>query len=339
MSLLYSSDVIGLLFLTVPQLQSASDSYSADFRIYARQSLDYLLTTKMWHTSDPRDSVFVLQSFHPAFKGMRANYSATVEEVFTEAMLRLLLKTRTWSHSCWSRASQSPYLPSWVFDFSTNVIHTGSMHSSHLESDLLFHGKFDVSASSDLRGMFTAPHMLSTNAFICDEIEQIASWVPLSRRASVRESQHVWHEWLNLIRDHKPQDSVAVLRTICGGLAIGQKRFAATDVELFTNHPIGRGLNVTRQPKFNITQEAFNKWWLWIAGLAVHQRFFLTKGGRMGLAPGEAAVGDHIAIFASGDLPFMVREVHTDIYPAAHIMLGTCYLDGKIASPLLFNNV
>jgi hypothetical protein len=79
MSLLYSSDVIGLLFLTVPQLQSASDSYSADFRLYARQSLDYLLTTKMWHTSDPRDSVFVLQSFHPAFKGMRANYSATVE--------------------------------------------------------------------------------------------------------------------------------------------------------------------------------------------------------------------------------------------------------------------
>jgi hypothetical protein len=339
MSLLYSSDVIGLLFLNVPRLQSASVSYPADFRLYARKQLDFFLTTKMWHTSDPRDSVFVLQSFHPAFKGMRADYSATVEEVFTEATLRLLDRTRTWSHACWSRASQSPYLPSWVFDFSTNVIHTGSMHRSHLESDLLFHGKFDASASSDLRGIFTAPQMLSTNAFICDEIEHISSWVPLSRRGSVSESQHIWHEWLDLIRDYTPQDPVAVFRTICGGLAIGQKRFAATDVKLFTDHPIGRGLNVTGGPELNITQEAFNKWWLWISGLAAHQRFFFTKGGRMGLAPGEAAEGDHLAIFASGDLPFVVRKVHTDIHPAAHIMLGTCYLDGKTSSPHLSNDV
>jgi hypothetical protein len=40
-------------------------------------------------------------------------------------------------------------------------------------------------------------------------------------------------------------------------------------------------------------------------------------------------VGDRIAIFASGDIPFVLRQAHSDAIEEAYILIGGCYLDGK----------
>lgn len=77
---------------------------------------------------------------------------------------------------------------------------------------------------------------------------------------------------------------------------------------------------------------ALRDWKTWISLIAVSKRFFVTKGGRMGLASDAAAVGDHIAIFASGKMPFVVRKVHADTKFDTHILRGTCYLDGEIST-------
>jgi hypothetical protein len=41
-------------------------------------------------------------------------------------------------------------------------------------------------------------------------------------------------------------------------------------------------------------------------------------------------VGDRIAIFAFGNLPFVVRQVDADVEGEANILIGSCYLDGKL---------
>ena len=50
----------------------------------------------------------------------------------------------------------------------------------------------------------------------------------------------------------------------------------------------------------------------------------------MGLAPVAAAVGDRIAIFASGDMPFVVRRVSDEDGEATkYTLVGSCYLDAE----------
>lgn len=71
-------------------------------------------------------------------------------------------------------------------------------------------------------------------------------------------------------------------------------------------------------------------WYYRMTELNLYRRFFVTKGGHQGLAPSSAAVGDYIAVFASGKMPFVIRRVDTNEEEEEHILTGTCYLDGKI---------
>jgi hypothetical protein len=74
--------------------------------------LHMMLMTKMWHTTDPRDHLFVLREFHRMFEHLSTGYSDTVEAVYTDATAVLLHIGGTWSQACRSRPSVSPYFPS-----------------------------------------------------------------------------------------------------------------------------------------------------------------------------------------------------------------------------------
>lgn len=62
-------------------------------------------------------------------------------------------------------------------------------------------------------------------------------------------------------------------------------------------------------------------------------RAFITKNGCLGLGSVGVAAGDTIALSATGEFPFVIREVgtkqiHSVEYPA-HILLGVCYVEGR----------
>jgi hypothetical protein len=60
-------------------------------------------------------------------------------------------------------------------------------------------------------------------------------------------------------------------------------------------------------------------------------RFFVTKRLRMGVAPIDAAIGDRIAILASGDAPFVLRPVPVEYAgEEAYRIIGGCYVDGTV---------
>lgn len=57
---------------------------------------------------------------------------------------------------------------------------------------------------------------------------------------------------------------------------------------------------------------------------AFQRRFCSTKGGRMGLVPGAALEGDHIAVILGADTPFVLRSAGADFYA----LVGECYIHG-----------
>lgn len=68
-------------------------------------------------------------------------------------------------------------------------------------------------------------------------------------------------------------------------------------------------------------------------------RFFVTKGLRIGLAPLDAAIGDRIAIMASGNAPFVLRQVPMNYAgQEAYRIIGGCAVDGNFTRQATFRS-
>jgi hypothetical protein len=68
---------------------------------------------------------------------------------------------------------------------------------------------------------------------------------------------------------------------------------------------------------------------LWRFELAVrdallNRQIFITSDSRMGLGLDDVHKGDLIALFLGAQVPFVVREVTSDVY----ISVGECYVHG-----------
>jgi len=77
-------------------------------------------------------------------------------------------------------------------------------------------------------------------------------------------------------------------------------------------------------PLYSRTGEAFTNF---MHG-AGHRRFVRTEKGYIGLAPKNARVGDEIALFEGGNLPFIVRKREAG---ERWTLLGDCYVHGMMA--------
>jgi hypothetical protein len=295
------------------------------------QMLDMVLMQRMWQTSDPRDCVFVLRGIHPMFRELQVRYSDNVEEIFADATGILLQSGGTWSRVCWTYPSESAYLPSWVVDFSSSCIHM-SMATQILEKSFLEGGMFNASASSILRVRTPAPQMLSTAGFVFDEIVDITRCLTHLELISDFDDAR-WAEWLRFMLKHRHllKDAFPLLRTVCAGMVPGYKAFRPRDVHLFWDSPISGlyDLQKPQTPQSEQETEAVESWKRTVCAFMLQKRFFVSKSGRMGLAHRSAAVGDRIAIFASGDIPFVLRPVSSNMDDESYILIGGCYLDGN----------
>lgn len=306
-------------------------SYPARLLPAYDQMLDMILMQRMWQTSDPRDCVFVLRGIHAMFRELQVHYSDDVEEIFSDATTILLHNGGTWSRVCWSHPSESAYLPSWVVDFSSSCIHM-SMSTQLREKSFLEGAGFNASASSILRVQTPAPQMLSTAGFVFDEIVDITRCLTHLESISDFDDSR-WVEWLKFAikHEHLLRNPVSLLRTVCAGMAPKGKAFQPNDIHLFWDSPIAGLWDLERpgRPGSEEETEAIEAWTRSVCAFMLQKRFFVTKSGRPGLAHKSAAVGDSIAIFASGDIPFVLRRTHSDVREEAYNLIGGCYLDGK----------
>jgi hypothetical protein len=100
---------------------------------------------------------------------------------------------------------------------------------------------------------------------------------------------------------------------------------------LLEDQPIGRLFHMPKPPARRIEVEAedFGEWENMVKDCALHA-VFRDQERPHGPCTQVAAVGDRIAIFASGNLPFVVRQVDADVEGEANILIGSCSIDGKL---------
>ena len=289
-------------------------------------SLTIFSRSNHWQTADQRDRLFALMGAMGGFAALdlRPDYKIPTESIFEKATVEILHVGQTWSHLQFFHPSASPFLPSWVIDF-TRCINMENYASVNL---LYNHSKrWTAAADSKLRikyGGVGQSGVLHTAGFMFDDIVAVSNHnAPYTSDNGIMRSADTW---LDLWREHRGyvydtgkyhnQDIDCVCyRTWCGGMV--------DDDSFDLRHFEGA------QDDSNIYHTPL---WTAINNQARNRRFVITKQGYMGLVPDSSLVGDRIAVFASGSMPFVLRRVETRrVRQNAYIMIGGCYIDGKSA--------
>ena len=283
------------------------------------------LTMNLWtiarstrRTADPRDQVY---SQIGAMTGLRLlnlkpDYTLTTEQVFITTTLAILHASRSWSYSQFFVPSESPFMPSWAIDFTLvpdpKFEYLGGMFET---------GKFSADSSATFQLVEQHSERLHTAGFVYDALATVHRCDRLSGTdttcveiVKVIERDEVAIECL-LDGKYVTDLGKSIFRTWCMGM-VGDQKF-----------------DLIQDDFASVFRETLKR-----ARLA-HMKgmsFIATVNGHLGMVAANVHAGDGIAILAGGSVPFVVREVgELDNYGDSFILLGGCYLDGEISTPLI----
>jgi hypothetical protein len=301
-------------------------------------------------TSDPRDSVFALREIIPSLDKVRLDYAETPEYVFSAATEIMLRTTRAGLRELhkWYHPQTSPQPPSWVFDFTHCSIDIDENGTRPWVSRTLI-AEFDASAGSFVRVSHCTRASIHVAGFLFDEILDISLPVDNTLQPHLR-PMALWCSWMELARLHfrkrvtAEQESGAFTRALLRTFVLGHTvkgRFDLADLGLPDSvhwedgplvvlkaiiklgNSVGAATGNCHTEAIAFTQA--------LKRSSQCARFFVTKSFRVGLALPGAAVGDQIAILASGSLPFVLRPVPEDYAgEEAYRIMGGCYVDGMV---------
>jgi hypothetical protein len=303
--------------------------------------------------------VFALREIIPSLDKVRLGYTETPEYVFSVATEIMLRTTRAGLRELhkWYHPQASPQLPSWVFDFTHCSIDIDENGTRPWVSRTLI-AKFDASAGSFVRVSQCTRASIHVAGFLFDEILDISLPVDNTLQPHLR-SMTLWCSWMELARLHfrkcvaaeqRVAESDAFTRALLRTFVLGRTvkgRFDLADLGLpdsvdWEDGPLGvlkaiirLGISVGAVTgNYHTEAIAFTEALKRSSHCA---RFFVTKSFRLGLALPGAAVGDQIAILASGSLPFVLRPVPEDYAgEEAYRIMGGCYVDGIVTLSTTF---
>jgi hypothetical protein len=328
--------------------------------------LETMFAANSWHTSDPRDRVNAIMSAMPPSytEGLQPDYSKSTEDVFISATVHLLRTGRSWSAYQFLAPSGSPYLPSWAMDFTAarpvphipgashstaaSQWHFGYLfdHITRIHDPSLSEGRsrFGADAKTPFRLRQMTLWVLETAGFVVDKVVSVSSLFTATL-CCTDDATDVLRAWYRLLSRNKrytrhnttlsgrARKWEAFCRTLCIG-RVGKFKFdtshaaasaAIWDMAIYDRQKHPEGMRKEAQEIFKEMESALKG-----------ARFIVTRKGRIGVAPREVAVGDSIGILASGDVPFVLRNVEAeDVLGDAYILIGGCYIDGKTCGAFL----
>jgi len=317
-----------------------------------RESLQsHFLLNSFYRTSDPRDAVFALREIIPGLANVELDYSRTPEHIFsiaTESLLREthggLRELRQWFHP-----QASPQLPSWVFDFthcSIDINENG--HESFIDHATI--KTSDASAGSLFRVVRCNKTSIHVPGFVFDNILDISCSTYPTVRSDQRWAYQLW-SWIHIAQSHLLSRVTSILelatytRTLFHTFGSGHKAnncFTLHDLRLpdpvrWESGPV-KILEAMIKASANVDNheevQDLEQFMVTIEENTNRAKFFITENLRIGLAPVGAVIGDHIAVLASGNVPFVLRPVTIDYAgEEAYRIIGGCYVDGIVAGP------
>jgi hypothetical protein len=330
--------------ISVPAYVALPDSYQAQF-----------LQDTFYRTSDPRDAVFALHPLIPELMNLDLNYADSPEHIFSIATEALLRNSRDGLRDLghWFHPQASPQLPSWVFDFTHCNIGVDENGRTAFLTTSTIRGS-DASAGSPFRVKQCDGTSMHVAGFMIDEIFDISHFVSNTLQPNIADIGLSWVRLAHLhlgaraevSRQEYGRYTRALLRTF--GYDRQVKDFTLADLDspdlvqwedgplavLAAIHERSHTVAAAGDGSHRIVgfEYAMRRHWR-------RAKFFVTKNFRMGLAPLDAAVGDRIAILASGNVPFVLRPVPVDYAgEEAYRIIGGCYVDGIQNSYLISSN-
>lgn len=302
----------------------------------------------LYRTSDPRDSVFVLRNLVPELAYMKSDYTDSIETIFGEATELILRHARVGIGELgyWTHPHASPHLPSWTFDFT----HCSENLDENGDARFLFaSGDPDAPVGSQVRVERRDERSLYAAGFIFEEIKEIYN--SIDRRIW---NMHSWKHQLLLWLQHtlrQVEETAAskidrdrqiynFLRTVSSNRT-DPNNSSLRDLHLPGSfNPRKGATNVFKavESLVKILQDSDDSPRTHAASAfevntdfnAHHARLIVTKGRRFGSAHKTVAVGDRVAILASGNVPFILRPIPVEhIGEEAYRIIGGCYIDGQ----------
>jgi len=312
----------------------------------------HFLRNTFYRTSDPRDSVFALREIIPGLANVELNYASTPEHVFSVATIAFLRNAHDGLRELhqWFRPQASPHLPSWVFDFThCNSVLDENGHNSFVRGDAI--SMSDASAGAPFCVAACDGKSIHVDGFVFDEILDISCSIDRTVEPSSR-WLHQLNSWVRLALLHFspliPRSKSAMgtftrsfIRTF-GSDCRPPNRSNLSELNLLELAEWSDGLVKVLNAimiRVSMVEHGLNyeesgealKFMKTVCDNAHNARFFVTKSLKIGLAPIGAAIGDRIAILASGNIPLVLRPVPIDYAgQGAYRIIGGCFVDGTV---------
>lgn len=276
--------------------------------------------SNMRRAADPRDYVYARLGWSEGFMVLllKPEYNTSTEDVFTSTTVKVLRRTQSWSHCHFFNPSASPFLPSWSIDFSNLGERDSQMSRS--ASFTMVKREFRSGSNAKFRLSNPRPGLLLTGGFVMDQVTAIAPFyckildAPCGPDKQGTDIEGTMVRLFEFVDGHQQyftnNNKILSMRDVFGALKRALFVGCARSDDDFERNM-----------------------------RAIHDREEDYFRKHTGLAPPNIQIDDHIAILAGGCMPFAIRKVGEENVETqqhdTHMLIGACYIDGKLPLFLL----
>ncbi|KAI1170176.1 HET-domain-containing protein [Nemania sp. FL0916] len=296
--------------------------------------------------TDPHDKIFGIIGLTDDLSPEIINYESSMADLYTQTAFELIQKTGNldiFSHASLRALPQSNYLaqnlPSWVPDWSPLKLE----HSICLSARQYYTNKFNAcSYSSPAHPKRYAQTYLGLRGLVCDAIAKVGA-----RQESGGMLVRTALGWRYMAKVDQEPDRLyvsgstifdAYWRTLCMDIVMTSSYIRRADERTRIKYDewsqifqSARGDSVVGSPVVGRLPYHLRSFDRHVRTVGVGRRLFLSKRGYLGLAPGNAKVGDEIWVLDGGRLPLILRpsakELHEEPDPE-YSLVGDAYVHG-----------
>lgn len=294
--------------------------------------------------TDPRDKIFALLGLvmrDPKYRGLKADYTLSVEAVYRKAFTYLFQSEKDLELLIGQpELERTLDLPTWIPDW------TAKVNELHANLDLFVRENtylYNASGSTQLQIRWPdAETTLGIKGLLFDKVATVAGPIP----EGADSSDSIYNGYLDDLRilfgitgkqsepyigggdrQHAFWSSVSMDQIV----PLSYERETSGNVRRSTPEDYREYLNAPHPPKTKAIRTPY----------LLSFRFFISEKGYIGLGPENLRVGDAIHVFLGGNVPFLLRQaIRQGIVSGQETKyeyIGNCYVQGIMDGEALYS--
>nr|OQO29773.1 hypothetical protein B0A51_03688 [Rachicladosporium sp. CCFEE 5018] len=319
------------------------------FRQHEHDLQSLVSLSNFYEVTDERDYVYALLGLYQEATGistlpaaLNPDYTQGVSKVFLRACQFAMTESQNldmWNMP-WMFSMKSEHIPSWAWHArSRNLPGTNPLVAAARTEGALGHEFTACGSSEALKS--TIPNFFGEGGRILSVQGVSPDTIHVATPPLLEKSDEALSTWLIQVIDlflplaqARGTSMQSLGTTLVAAWQSTARRDSASDgedlVDLLSSVKRAGGVPLVTR-KWTRYDRAY---YISLELACVGRRFFITRGGFMGLGPGESEVGDKVAMLAGGKWPFALRRCEGEV-EELYSFIGACYvhtvMDGKKA--------